>query len=437
MDRDTRERARATDAGPEEHLELARRHLRSGDPQAALTLLEEASLPGVEAHELCARAQVALGRWPEAARAARQARCADPTALPEDLLAELREGLLLMAEPPNGPSSSRESQEVALDAWTRERTWLLSWLGGSGQELTFGARGASPEPALLAGHEDWAPEFLGHPDPLVAARALQGLALAEGAQALTRLAPPTDRLHAPQALALAAFESCAGALRDHPQPLVRHLAQGAPELPAFPREPIPTRLFSAHGQDFQTGSFLSAPVLDASSEARLRLLTPETLDLIDLLCEDAFPWRVRGRGYGLALPSSVPRGELQDRVELLNLTELLPLQLRLGQGHMFDVMRGQKDDDSEDPFEESLARYMAADLCRHPARIDAGPEHALIYARVLAAYRPGKDLAEPPRELLRLAAERYSSIGASALEQFCEWGGQPPRRAARRDPYRT
>lgn len=426
MDRDTRARARATDAGPEELLELARRHLRSGEPEAALARLEDQDLPGAEPWELRTRAEAALGRWSEAARAARRARCCDPSALPPELLSEVRAGL---REAPFG----NELSSGELGFLLRERAWLLSWLGGAGHELGE----HTTEHALLAGHEEWAAEFLDHPDPLVAARALQGLALAEGAGALERLAPPADRGHAPQALALAVFQSCAPALRDHAQPLVRHLAQGSPALPVFPREPIPTRLFSAHGKDFQTGSFLSAPVLDASSEARLRLLTPGTLDLIDLLCEGAFPWRVRGRGYGLALPAASPRGELQDRVELLNTLELLPLQLRLGQGHMFDVMAGQKEDPAEDPLEESMARYMAADLCRHPARIEAGPEHPLVYARILASYRPGKEVAEPPRDLLDQAAARYSSIGASALEQFCEWGGQPPRRAARRDPYRT
>jgi hypothetical protein len=435
VDRDTRERARAADAGPEEQLDLARRHLRSGEPRAALERLEGADLVDVEAWELRTRAELALGRWTEAARAARQARCADPGALPEELLAEVRAGLKEEHDPVE-PSPSAAAREAAAEAWARERAWLMSWLGGSAEEL----RSLTQEHAVVAGHHEWWPEYLDHSDPLLSARARQGLALAQGAAALEHLAPAGDRLHAPQALALAIFPSCAGALRDHAQPLVRHLARGAPPLAAFPREPIPTRLFSAHGKDFQTGSFLSAPVLDASSEARLQLLTPETLDLIDLLCGEAFPWRVRGRGYGLALPSASPRGELQDRVDLLNTLELLPLQLRLGQGHMFDVMSGQKDEGTagdEDPFEESLARYMAADLCRHPARIEAGPEHALIYARILGAYRPGKEPEEPPRDLLGLASERYSSIGASALEQFCEWGGQPPRRAARRDPYRT
>lgn len=433
MDRDTRERARAADTGPEEHLELARRHLRGGEPEAALALLNEAELRGAEAGSLRARAEGSLGRWRAAARAARQARLAAPDALAPELLAEIREGLAADVEAPAEPSPSATFVEADAHESARERAWLLSWLGGEPDLL----RAASDEPALLAGHEALASSYLGHADPLVSARARQGLALAEGEGALAELAPPEARLHDVQALALAGFESCAGALRDHRQPLVRHLALGEPLLPAFPREPIPTRLFSAHGKDFQTGSFLSAPVLDASTEARLRLLTPETLDLLDLLCDGAFPWRVRGRGYGLALPSNVPRGELQDRIRLLNLLELSPLQVRLGQGHMFDVMSGQGEKDPEDPLEASLARFVAADLCRHPARVDAGEDHALVYARILATYRPGKEVLEHPTALLALAAERYSQIGLAALEQFVAWGGQPPRRSARRDPYRT
>ncbi|MBL4846220.1 MAG: hypothetical protein JKY65_11885, partial [Planctomycetes bacterium] len=247
--------------------------------------------------------------------------------------------------------------------------------------------------------------------------------------------------------ALASFRACAGPLRGHDQPMVRHLAQGSPPLPAFPREPIPTRLFSAHGQDFHTGTFLSAPVLDSSTEARLCLLTPATLELINHLFADAFPWSVRGRGYGLALPASAARGELQERVALLNTIELLPLQLRLGQGHMFDIIWGQKpeseDPPAEDPPAESLARYLAADLCRHPARVPtrvpAETAENLVYARLLAAFRPGK---EPPSQswtagVLTEAAASYSAVGLAALEQFVEWGGQPPRGARRRDPYRT
>ena len=124
---------------------------------------------------------------------------------------------------------------------------------------------------------------------------------------------------------------------------------------------------------------------------------------------------------------------------LLNLCELLPFSLELGQGHMFDVLEGQKPEerDPEDPLAEKLARYLAADLSRHPARLEGTPDHPLVYARVLGAFRPGRDDPQPPAGSLEAARARYSAVGLAALETFVAWGGRPPRGARRKDPYRT
>lgn len=464
MDRDTRTSARDGDLEPEARLELARRHLRASEPLRALRLLEEGDAVGAEASEVAhlqARAQAGLGRWRSAAQAARRARLGDPEAVPAALLEQLRvrldaldplqpdpplsERSLAEASPagvsPPGASSLEPSSAEELRA---EQLWLRSWLGGDPGPLlalTDDARDWA-RLVLAAGHEALAPELIAHSDPFVRARAQEGLALREGAAALGALPAPGPEREL-RALALAAFGPCAPGLRSDPQPLVRYRAEGSPELAVFPREPMPTRLFSAHGQDFQTGTFLAAPVLDASSEARLRLLTPSTLALIDRLCGEAFPWRVRGRGYGLARPQGLPEGELEARVALLNLLEVFPLRLRLGRGHMFDILSEREASEAADPPEEVLARYLGADLCRHPARLDGGPEHPLIYARALALFRPTKERESPPpapellEPILRAADARYSSVGQAALRHFVAWRGDPPRQQRRRDPYRT
>ncbi len=204
--------------------------------------------------------------------------------------------------------------------------------------------------------------------------------------------------------------------------------------PPLPREPLPTRLFSAHGRDFQTGTFLA---LEGSTELRLRALTHGSLRLVDELLAGAFPWQVRGRGYGLGRPGDAPEGDLPERVELVARLGLVPFPLSLGRGHMFDVLVPEEGE--EDDLDAPLVRFFASDLSRHPARLEAGPDHPLLYAQLLSRYPPGKPLPAEPRDLLDAAEERYSAVGARALALFVEEAQQPPRRPRRgpQDPFRT
>ncbi|MBL4843954.1 MAG: hypothetical protein JKY65_00390, partial [Planctomycetes bacterium] len=183
MDRDTRQLARAGDIGPEDRLDLARRHLRSGEPSEALALIEtvfESSRLGpepiAEAGVLACRARADLGQWRAAARAAIWTRRVASDALPEELLTETRAAL-------STPSPVAEGAET--EAAERERLWLSSWLGGSADVLIEGSDEQDwRRLALVVGHEDLALDYLDHADPLVRARAHQGLALREGAAAL-------------------------------------------------------------------------------------------------------------------------------------------------------------------------------------------------------------------------------------------------------------
>ena len=287
------------------------------------------------------------------------------------------------------------------------------------------------ERQVAALHEEHAPRLVADPDPLV--RALS-------CEARARALPPAQRAgllegaEGPTRLVLAHDPTLWPLLRADPDPLIRYVAQGSPSVPPLPREPLPTRLFSAHGRDFQTGTFLA---LEGSTELRLRALTHGSLRLVDELLAGAFPWQVRGRGYGLGRPGDAPEGDLPERVELVARLGLVPFPLSLGRGHMFDVLVPEEGE--EDDLDAPLVRFFASDLSRHPARLEAGPDHPLLYAQLLSRYPPGKPLPAEPRDLLDAAEERYSAVGARALALFVEEAQQPPRRPRRgpQDPFRT
>lgn len=426
MDEATRELARRED--PEVRADLARRHLRGGEPEAALeTLGAAARADPAEVHALRCEALCELERFPQAAAVARAARRLDPLALAEGLLARLRDALA----PALRSAPAARGEEGEAPRW--ERLLPLAALGPvSAELLAEAACSSSPlERQVAALHEAHAPGLTADPDPLTRALAQEGRA-----RALT----PSERLaqlagaDGPTRLVLAHDPSLEQALAGDANPMIRYVAQGSPPAPPLPREPMPTRLFSAHGRDFQTGTFLS---LEGSTELRLRALTQASLRLIDELLGGAFPWAVRGRGYGLGRPSDAPLGDLPERVELIGRLGLLPFALTLGRGHMFDVL-APEGEEGEDP-DAPLVRFFASDLSRHPARLEAGPDHPQLYAQLLSRYPPGKPLPPPPADLLAAAEARYSSVGARALARFVELAQQPPRRPRRgpKDPFRT
>ncbi|MGE0713666.1 MAG: hypothetical protein AB7N76_33985 [Planctomycetota bacterium] len=427
MDQRTRELERAAEDA-DALLEAAARRLRGGDAAEALALVGAEA--GAHACALRAEALAALARFPEAALAARAARRHDSDALGSATLARIAAGLL--------------AAPVAADAHPALRLVPLAWLGeASAGELAVAARAEDPLlRAAAAGHEAHAEGLAQDPDPLVRARAWEGMARALPSEARAGLlaqeveSPLDDGL---RRLALAAEPTLAAALAADPLPLVRYLAQGAPSAPEMPREPVPTRLFSAHGRDFQTGAFLA---LGSSTELRLRVLTEGTLELVDALLGARFPWRVRGRGYGLAKPGDAPTGDLEDRVALLQAAALLPFRLEFGRGHMFDVLEvgGGDEGDGARDLDEVLVRFLASDLTRHPARMEAGPDHPLLYARLLSRYVPGRPAPRDPSDLLAAAEAVYSPTGVAALARFVELAERPrrPRRGSGpQDPFRT
>jgi len=418
MDEATRELARQED--PEVRADLARRHLRGGEPEAALDALGRVDpADPAEVHALRCEALCELVRYEEAAASARAARRLDPAAVAEGLLERLANELTLV------------HVTTAPRGW---RTLLsLACLGPTSADLLEDSVvSASPlERQVAALHEEHAPRLVADPDPLV--RALSYEARSRG------LSPPEraallEGADAPARLVLAHDPTLWPALREDRNPLIRYVAQGSPSAPPLPREPLPTRLFSAHGRDFQTGTFLS---VEGSTELRLRAMTHSSLALIDQLLAGAFPWQVRGRGYGLGRPSDAPEGDLPERVELVARLGLLPFELSLGRGHMFDVLAPEEDEG--DDLDAPLVRFFASDLSRHPARLEAGPDHPLLYAQLLSRYPPGKPLPPEPGDLLEAAEERYSAVGARALARFVEQAQEPPRRPRRgpKDPFRT
>lgn len=364
------EREAAREGGASARVRLAhtqRRGARWADVLATTEGLEQADALAVRAEALLRSEQVDA-----AAAAGAAARALDPAAVGAALAEELAAALVARA------GDDRLARLVAL--------------GGA---AALGAAGAL-EPALADA------------DPLVRAQAAR----------LVDLAP---------------------ALTDDPSALVRFVARraAAGEDDAARRaaatrgedEEPRTRLFSAHGPDFDFGLFVA---FHASGEARFACCDLDLFRAVsDLLGGGARRLGFSRVGYGLAVPGGAALDEraLEAAVARLDASGALPFPVRVVGLQPYDPL-GDLDREATD--DGLLGACYVHDLTWHPVRhFGAGPL-APAYARIAAAVRPGK--APDPAELAPLLDEaraRYAPLGVRALERFVEEEGRG-QRAARR-----
>lgn len=229
-------------------------------------------------------------------------------------------------------------------------------------------------------------------------------------------------------LQLARNPALAEALRDDPVAIVRHQARGAPSIEPFPREPMPTRLFSAHGPDFETGHFVG---FESSCQARLTFFEADLFWAVGRLLHLDTPVLARGRGYGLGVVTGDAVGDLEEKAAAVNAARVLPCSLRVDYGQMFDHLQPREEHQGGElhPEDELIASFLARDMTRHPARLES-PGHPHTFARLLERFPPGRsEPTAPVDDLLTEAEGVYGPVGVRALELFLTIAGQPrPRR---------
>lgn len=248
-------------------------------------------------------------------------------------------------------------------------------------------------------------------------------------EAAVRDPDPFARAQAARAAALAPD------LRDDAVALVRFVARrvaaGQPEAALraaatrTPDEPPRTRLFSAHGPDYEFDLFVA---LDASGEARFAFLDLELLRLLDQLLGGA-PRQLgfSREGYGLAVAGRTEVGELEQRVAAIDRAAVLPFPVRVVGLQPYDPLGALADEKTDDALCDGYVR----DLRWHPVRHFGAKPDAPTYARVAAGLREGHTPA--PGELAALVArarEEYTPLGLRALERFVKLegpGGRRPR----------
>lgn len=268
---------------------------------------------------------------------------------------------------------------------------------------------------------------------LVALRRAAGL----GPGAADALAHAAREPSAFARLQAARLPALAAGLLDDPSPLVRLVARSAaqgdlalrarcarPPKEARDLSDAPrTRLFSAHGPDFESGAFL---VVDATTEARLAGLDAGFwLELDATLGVSGRKVGFSSYGYGLALSTDESRGEgrgaLERRVLALDEAGVLPFPLRVETFSNFDPVETLPVDDPSRLAEVDarLAYCYSKDLESHPSRDNPAPVGAGAYARVCAAF--GKGLVPEPERLAPLLEEArraYCPVGVKAVEAF-------------------
>ncbi len=375
------EREAALDGSASARVRLAHAHRRSGrwaDVLAATAGVPQADALGVRAEALLRTDQLEL-----AAATAAEARALDPEAIGHDVAHELALALL-----------------ASVDA------------------------DASVGPADGAGRR-------------LARLTALGRAAALGPGAAQALAPVAREGDAFERAQAARIPALAAELLDDRSALVRFVAQrtatgvDAAALQTLatcsPDEPPRTRLFSAHGPDFDFGLFVA---FQASGEARFACCDVELFRAVDRLLGG--PVRRLGfsrEGYGLGMPSGAAVGDLEEKVALLDATGVLPFPLRLVGLQPYDPLAALDVDSIDD---RQLCAWFVHDLTWHPARhFGAGPD-APLYAQVAAALGPER---EPDRAalaaLLERARERYTPLGLRALELFVQEEGNGSRAARR------
>lgn len=219
------------------------------------------------------------------------------------------------------------------------------------------------------------------------------------------------------------------ALRQDESPYVRFMARtgGVGARPLAPPEPTATRLFGAHGPDFETGLFVS---FETSYLARLAFFEVRVFRAIDALLGGQGPRMIAfGGTYGLGYGRDQVRGDVHDRVEAVNASGLLPFALEVSGPRPFDHLDGRAPSDMLSAADERLARRLARDLGGHPARTPVRgraaeaappPGHGdQLHHRILRLFPPGRvpadDVLGP---LLDEARADYGPVGFRALERF-------------------
>lgn len=181
-----------------------------------------------------------------------------------------------------------------------------------------------------------------------------------------------------------------------------------------------TRLFGAHGPDFDHGLLVG---FEARYPARLAFFEAAFFRRVERLFSDRDEHLVAfAGGYGLGFePEGHDAAALTRRVEAVNRSGALPFHLELTGPRPIDRLRGLAPSDTLSADDERLARRFAMDLGGHPGRFEpVGPERAL-HRQLLGLFPPRT--VPPPRlldPLLDRARVEYGPVGYRAVESFVE-----------------
>lgn len=180
-----------------------------------------------------------------------------------------------------------------------------------------------------------------------------------------------------------------------------------------------TRLFGAHGPDFDHGLLVG---FEARYPARLAFFEAAFFRRVEQLFSDRDEHLVAfAGGYGLGFEPTEDQDALARRVEAVNRARALPFHLELTGPRPIDRLRGLAPSDTLSADDERLARRFAMDLGGHPGRFErVGPERAL-HRQLLALFPPrtvpAPQLLDP---LLDRARVEYGPVGYRAVESFVE-----------------
>lgn len=183
--------------------------------------------------------------------------------------------------------------------------------------------------------------------------------------------------------------------------------------------PTATRLFGAHGPDFETGLTLD---LETRYPARLAFFSRDFLRRVDRLLtgrEDHLA--AYGSTYGLGFGPQHPQGGVFERVRAANRGGVLPFHVEVTGPRPFDHLHGLAPSDTLGADDERLARRFAQDLRGHPARLETPGPAAELHTRILGLFPPGQVPAPAELDpLLDLARQEYGPVGYRAVEAFVE-----------------
>lgn len=454
------ERARRTERlarseGPEGLLRLATERLRAGAREEALR-----ALAGVEdPRALALQGEVLLGleRLDEAWAAAAASVRADPAALSPEVAVPLARRLLAAADP-GDPLARLAALRRAVDLGDA----ALEALASAGEDPDPLARGlAARVPALRAALRDDASPYVrfmaASPDPDGRANAWRRLTSVELDPAAGTVQVPLPEGGGFHQLRLEVEAGAVDALtlrvhdarrQAHEQRTLGHPGMRRVKCPIPARTtralelghrpgpggdpqrarlgvwvddtaPTATRLFGAHGPDFETDLFLA---FEARYPARLAFFETAFFRAVARLLfgrDDLLSGY--GGSYGLGFAAHHDRSDqVHARVEALERSGVLPFHVELTGPRPFDHLRGLAPSDTLPADDERLARRFAQDLRGHPARLE-GPQQRELHRQILGLFPPGR--TPPPAELdplLDRARVEYGPVGYRAVEAFVE-----------------